>query len=273
MKQLLITALTAYVIATIHSILAFANKRLALERISQVSLAVGFIIHTISLVLDGIKDGRYPILFLDETLSFLSWTLVVTYALVIYRYRIQALGIFTLPLIALLTLAATITRETPNLNSSTVSNNVDSWFLPIHTTLLLFAYASFFVVFVAGVMYLLQERELKMKTFTGLFHRFPSLNTIDDIGSTATGIGFTLLTFGILTGMLWSSYRDGRIWHNDPKELFTIVTWLLYLVLVHYRYTAKWYGRKAAWLGVLGFALVLCTFLGTRLMGGYHVFG
>jgi ABC-type transport system involved in cytochrome c biogenesis permease subunit len=82
-----------------------------------------------------------------------------------------------------------------------------------------------------------------------------------------------LLTLGIVTGMIWSSVRDGRIWHNDPKEIFAVLTWLLYLLLLIYRSTANWRGRRAAWLGVVGFALVLCTFFGARLLGGYHVFG
>jgi len=51
------------------------------------------------------------------------------------------------------------------------------------------------------------------------------------------------------------------------------LTWLLYFTLLLYRSSAKWRGKNAAWLGVLGFALVLCTFFGTRLLGGYHVFG
>ena len=60
---------------------------------------------------------------------------------------------------------------------------------------------------------------------------------------------------------------------NDPKEIFAGLTWLVYLVLIIYRSTADWRGRRAAWLGVLGFALVLCTLFGTRLLGGYHKFG
>jgi ABC-type transport system involved in cytochrome c biogenesis permease subunit len=73
--------------------------------------------------------------------------------------------------------------------------------------------------------------------------------------------------------MIWSSSRSGRVWHNDPKEIFALLTWLLYFVLAVYRSTANWRGRRAAWLGVAGFALVLCTFFGARLLGGYHVFG
>jgi cytochrome c-type biogenesis protein CcsB len=272
MKPLLLTVLAAYVVAAIHAILAFVNKRRTLERITLGSLAFGFVLHTVALITDWTGEGRYPLFGLRETLSFLAWTLVVVYGLIIYRYRTQALGSFTLPLVAVLTFIASVTRDT-SAATGTVTDVNAAWLFPIHTTLLIFAYAAFFVVFIASVMYLLQERELKLKTFSAIFHRLPSLTTINDIATTTVGIGWTLLTLGILTGMVWSSSRDNRLWHNDPKEIFAALTWLLYLILILYRASAGWRGRRAAWMGVVGFALVLCTFLGARLLGGYHAFG
>jgi len=121
------------------------------------------------------------------------------------------------------------------------------------------------------VMYLWQERELRLKKFSAVFHRLPSLTTVDDIGATAASVGFTLLTVGILTGVIWSHARSGRMFHNDPIEFFALLTWVLYLTLLHYR--VQWRGRKAAWLGVAGFTLVLCTFAGAVVLGGFHVFG
>ncbi|MDX6693953.1 MAG: hypothetical protein QOF02_1556 [Blastocatellia bacterium] len=272
MKPLLLTVLSAYVVAAIHAILAFVNKRRTLERISILSLAAGFVLHTVALLADWIADGHYPLFGLRETLSFLAWTLAATYGFILYRYRTQALGSFTLPLIAVLVFIASVERDTGNAVSGTVESNGATWLVPFHATLLIFAYAAFFVVFVASIMYLLQERELKLKTFGAIFHRLPSLTTINDIATTTAGTGLTLLTLGIISGMLWSSSRDGRLWRNDPKEIFAALTWLLYSMLILYRATAGWRGRRAAWLGVVGFALVLCTFIGTRLMGGYHVF-
>ncbi len=273
MKPLLLSVLAAYVVAAIHAILAFVNKRRTLERVSLTALSIGFVLHTTSLIIDWVQDGRYPLFGIRETLSFLAWTLVATYGLTIYRYRsLVALGSFTLPLIAVLTFIATVARESSE-NGNVVAGTGASWLFPVHTTLLLFAYASFFVVFAASIMYLLQERELKLKTFSAIFHRLPSLTTVNEIATNAAGLGFTLLTLGLLAGMVWSSSRDGRLWHNDPKEIFAVLTWLLYLGLILYRSTAQWRGRRAAWLGVAGFALVLCTFFGARLLGGFHVFG
>ena len=120
------------------------------------------------------------------------------------------------------------------------------WLFPVHTTLFLFAYAAFFVVFLASIMYLLQERELKLKTFSAIFHRLPSLTTVNEIATSSTAIGLTLLTVGIATGMVWASSRYGRLWHNDPKEIFSALTWLLYLLLILYRSTG-WEWRDSPW--------------------------
>ena len=268
MKPILYVALAAYLVAAIHSLLAFINKRRAVARVSLIALACGFAAHTVAMITDWAGDGHYPLFHLHETISFLAWTLVVVYAAVFYRYRTQALSVFTLPLVALLLFASNFALGASGLDPARVTAGSAAWLFPVHTTLLLFAYASFFVAFAAGVMYLLQERELKLKTFSAIFHRLPSLTTVDDIGSNAASIGFTLLSLGIITGIIWSTARNGRMWHNDPIEIFALGTWVLYLTLLHYR--SQWRGRKAAWLGVAGFALVVCTFLGAFLMGGYH---
>lgn len=271
MKSLLLAALAAYLVAAIHAVLAFVNKRRAVERVAVSTLGIGFAAHTAALIVDWVQNGHYPLFGFRETLSFLAWTLVITYTLALYRYGTKALGALTLPLVSFLLLAAILVSDNNGATAVAVTDGVASWLFPVHTTLLIFAYASFFVAFAASVMYLWQERELKLKTFSSVFHRLPSLNTVDDIGATAAGIGFTLLSLGIISGVIWSSARTGKMWHNDPKEVFALLTWLLYLTMIHYR--AQWRGRKAAWIGVVGFALVVFTFLGTRLMGGYHVFG
>src|ERR1700704_4453317 len=272
MRSLLLAVLAAYLNAAIHSILAFVNKRRSLQRVAELSIAAGFVLHTAALIADWAINGHYPLFYLRETLSFLAWTLVAAYGLVLYRYRAQAVGAFTMPLVSVLTLIAIFIRS-GSAAASEANGLSATWLFPVHTTLLLFAYAAFFVVFMASVMYLLQERELKLKTFSAIFHRLPSLTTVNEIATSSAAIGLTLLTVGIATGMVWASSRDGRLWHNDPKEIFAALTWLLYVLLILYRSTSSWRGRKAAWMGVAGFALVLLTFFATRLMGGYHVFG
>jgi ABC-type uncharacterized transport system permease subunit len=270
MRSLLLAVLAAYLIAAIHSILAFVNKRRSLQRVAQWSLGLGFALHTTALIAEWVKDIHYPLFGFRETLSFLAWALVAGYALVLVGYRAQALGAFTMPLICIMTFIVLLISPDPNASAAAFST---TWLFPIHTTMLIFAYAAFFIVFMASVMYLLQERELKLKTFSAFFHRLPSLSTINEIATHAAAIGLTLLTLGLVAGMFWNWSLNGTMWRNDPKEIFAVLTWLLYFILAIYRSTANWRGRRAAWLGVLGFVLVLFTFLAAPLLGSYHVFG
>ena len=113
MKSLLLAAFAAYLIAAIHLILAFINKRRSVQRVAEWSIATGFILHTTALIADWAIDGHYPLVFLRETLSFLAWALVAAYALILYRYRTQALGVFTMPLICALTFIALLIKSDP----------------------------------------------------------------------------------------------------------------------------------------------------------------
>ncbi len=172
MRTLLVAVLVAYLNAAIHSILAFVNKRRSLQRVAEWSTAAGFVLHTVVLIADWYYDGHYPLFSLREALSFLAWALVALYSIVLYRYRAQAAGAFVMPLISVLTLVALLFGT----SSSAPATFSATWLFPIHTTLLIFAYAAFVIAFMASVMYLLQERELKLKTFSAIFHRLPALS-------------------------------------------------------------------------------------------------
>src|SRR3982750_971073 len=130
MRSLLLAVLAAYLIAAIHSILAFVNKRRSLQRVAQWSMAVGFILHTTVLIADWVIDGHYPLFFLRETLSFLAWALVALYSVVLYRYRAQALGAFTMPLISVLTFIALIINSDSGNAPAAFST---TWLFPIRS--------------------------------------------------------------------------------------------------------------------------------------------
>src|SRR5688500_2120800 len=128
MRSLLLAVLAAYLNAAIHSILAFVNKRRSLQRVAAWSIAVGFVLHTASLIADWVIDGHYPLFNLRETMSFLAWALVAVYAVVLYRYRAQALGVFTMPLVSILTFVSLILPTGPNETPAPFSA---TWLFPI----------------------------------------------------------------------------------------------------------------------------------------------
>src|SRR6267378_7132558 len=143
MKPLLLAVLAAYFVAAIHSVLAFVNKRRALQRVSDYSVIIGFGLHTAALAIDWAIDGRYPLLSLRETLSFLAWTIVAAYGVVLYRYGAQALGFVALPLVSVLTCVAMLIKTGSADTADHFSYASAKWLVPVHATLLSFAYAAF----------------------------------------------------------------------------------------------------------------------------------
>jgi ABC-type transport system involved in cytochrome c biogenesis permease subunit len=123
--------------------------------------------------------------------------------------------------------------------------------------------------FSASFLYLVQEKQLKTKKARLLFRRLPSLETLDDLNYRSLSWGFPLLTLGILSGAVWAQYAWGQFWLWEPRLVLSVLTWVLYALLLYYR-TAGWQGRRAAALTIICFAVLLVSFLGVRLLPGRH---
>ena len=78
--------------------------------------------------------------------------------------------------------------------------------------------------------------------------------------------GFGFLTLAIVTGFLWNHSLHGRYWTGDPKEWAALVAWLIYVAILVARWRGGWGGRRAAWLGIAGFAVVVFTFAWATLV-------
>lgn len=141
----------------------------------------------------------------------------------------------------------------------------------VHTLCTLLSYAAFLIAFVSGMLFLIQERQLKRKTMGLLFHRLPSLGTLDRINFLAIGVGFALLSIGAACGLIEVRLMRGRWWVGDAKEILTMVLWASYCVLWLLRLRATLRGHRVALLSMLGFSLVLFTFIGaSRWLPSMH---
>jgi len=99
----------------------------------------------------------------------------------------------------------------------------------------------------------------------------PSLELLDSTGYACIIAGFTLLTIGLVTGMIYAKLIWGKFWSWDPKEVWSVVSWLLYAVLLHQRITIGFRGRRAAIMAIIGFGALLFTFLGVNFfLKGHH---
>jgi cytochrome c-type biogenesis protein CcsB len=231
-------------------------------RLGRMFLLVGVILHAAGFAVRYAIAGYTPVTNLFESLSFFALAIAATFLVVEVRYNLRILGSFVAPLAFTFSIfAAFLPGEVAG-----VAPALNSYWLPIHVLLLFVGDAVFAVAFGAGIMYLLQEKQVKRKKMGAIFRRLPSLDVLDDINYRCLTIGFPLLTMGIITGSIWAEYAWGSYWSWDPKETWSLITWLLYAALLHGRLTVGWRGRKAAILAIVGFGAVLFTFLGVNLL-------
>jgi cytochrome c-type biogenesis protein CcsB len=131
----------------------------------------------------------------------------------------------------------------------------------------------FAVTFIAGIMYLIQEYQIKNKKFGSLYARLPSLETLDSISRHSLMYGFPLLTIGMITGAIYAQHALGSYWRWDPKEVWSLITWLLYAALLHERLAVGWRGRRAAFMAIFAFLVLIFSFVGVSVwLSDYHSF-
>jgi cytochrome c-type biogenesis protein CcsB len=181
----------------------------------------------------------------------------------------EAVGIILIP-VGILTL---IFKELHGSHEQIQEPILRAEWIYIHIPIMILSVATLGLTFLLAVCYLIQERQLKSRHPAFLFYRLPSLETCEDLAAKSLRFGFILLTLGILTGMVLSKTVNGRYWSWDYKEIWAVITWFLYAVLVQGRMLAAWRGRKAAYLAIIGFALMLFTFAGvSAIFKSYHAF-
>jgi cytochrome c-type biogenesis protein CcsB len=262
-------ALTFYFAATIIGIIELFKGIKTAEKIMLLSVVLGFALHTVNIAYRYFVGGHIPITNPHEATSFFTWCIVLLFLILEIRYKIGLLGSFIMPVVFVLMLSsAMLPREMKEL-----SPVLQSYWLGIHTLLAFLGNAAFAMAFGIGAMYLVQERYVKSKHPHGLFERLPSLQSLDEINYRLITIGFPLLTLAIITGALWAETAWGSYWRWDPREVWSLITWLIYAIVLHARLMAGWRGKRAAILSIIGFLTILIAFFGIKLLRkGLHVF-
>lgn len=220
-------------------------------------------VHTTAIVMRWVASyevghGHAPLSNLFESLVFFGWALALVYLVVERASKFKILGAFAMPLaffamLYALKLDPSIKPLLPALKSNWLIAHVITCFL---------GYAGFGVSCALGLMYL----------FTGQ-HRdknSPRALLLDDLIYQTVVVGFILLTAGIATGAIWAEAAWGRYWGWDPKETWSLITWLVYAALLHARMMRGWEGRRLAILSVVGFFCVLFTYFGVNYLPGLH---
>lgn len=240
-----------------------------LSRMATLIVSIGFTSHSLAILTRYVEAGYTPVTNLHESLSFFAWMIVGILLIANLKYKIKVLGAF-LTCIALILMLFALALPKEILPLAPV---LRSFWHPFHVTFAFLGNAIFTLAFCCGVIYLIQEHQLKSKKMGAIAKRLPSLKVLDDLNYQALTFGFPLLTLGIITGAVWAEYAWGRYWGWDPKETWSLITWFLYAAMLHQRLTLGWRGRKAAIMAIVGFMSLIFTFLGVNLLlPGLHAY-
>ncbi len=238
-------------------------------RCSYWILVTGFLFHTIFLGYRYYLLGVAPILDLKSALSFFAWSIICVYLIIQSRFKLMVLGSFVAPFAAFLMIISSAMPWT----KEPVKPVFKSLWLTIHVGTVFIGDALLAIAFLAAIMYLIQEYQIKQKRLGAIYSRLPSLATLDRINYYSIIYGFPFLTVGMITGSVYAQYALGRYWQWDPKEAWSLISWLFYAALLHQRIAVGWQGRRAAIMAIVCFSVLVFTFVGVSLlMGGYHSF-
>ncbi len=227
----------------------------------------GFFVHSIALALILIKAGHLPAGNLPGNLLIAGWAMAAAFIYFQFKFKLKVMGIFAAPLLGLIMVLVSGLNWKP-MPAGAIFNNF--WFV-LHIITIFSGEAMFALACAAGILYLIQEHAIKTKQRGFFFNRLPALERLDTAGYTCIAAGFTLLTIGLITGLVYARIVWGRFISWDPKEIWSGISWLIYAVLLHERLTVGWRGRKAAIWSIIGFAVLLFTFMGVNfLLEGHH---
>ena len=241
-----------YSLGLLHAVLTVIRRRERLFRVAMGAFALGSVFHVVSIIEQGLADGRCPVNNFFETMSLCSWILSAAFIVVYYRYKTESLSVFIFPLVFVMTMVASLSKPWTALDSPALRS---TWLIS-HVVFALLGYAALVVSAVAAIAYLFQERELKRKRPHGFYYRLPALGTLDDLVARSLGAGFVFITGGIVAGSIWGVLDSGTRWIADPRIGIAFITWAFYLAMVFFRVAAGWRGRKTA---ILSIAALVCS--------------
>jgi cytochrome c-type biogenesis protein CcsB len=242
-------------------------------RLASIVTLAGLLGQTLAVILRWIESydlgiGHAPLSNLYESLIFFAWTIVFLYLLIEWRTKNRSLGVFATPL-AFLAMAYASYSPTISSRIQPLVPALKSNWLIAHVLTCFFGYAAFGLAFGLSVMYLLKKRE-KPGGSNVFIRIIPESSILDDMSYQMVVIGFLLLTLGIITGSVWAHSAWGSYWSWDPKETWSLITWLVYAALLHSRMVRGWKGNKLALLSIIGFSCVLFTYFGVNYLAGLH---
>jgi len=235
-----------YATGLVHSMLVIVRRSSILYPAALATFRVGVVLHAVAIAELAMAYGRLPVDNVYETLCLCAFLIGLVFLFVEWRYRFSSTGVALFPLVFVMTLVAAMERPVASWPDVRLR---DAWLI-VHIILVLAGYAALLLTAVASVFYLIQERRLKTKSNWTLIEKLPPLATLDNLISSSMGLGFVLLTLGVIFAVTWAFIETGTRWISDPSVDLSLGTWALVLLMTFLRASAGWRGRKAAMMAL-----------------------
>jgi cytochrome c-type biogenesis protein CcsB len=252
-----------------------AGQRPLDERVGRAGLAVTYLgigLLLACIVLRGLATMRVPWGNMYEFINLTCMCGLIAGAIVLRRPQYRPLWVFLLlPVLILLTVSGRWLYT----NAAPVMPALQSYWLPIHVSVVSLGSGVFMVAGISSILFLLRTSKLGDPSAEGalarIVQRFPDPQTLDRIAYRTTIFAFPVFGFGVIFGAIWAEEAWGRYWGWDPKETVSFVAWVIYAAYLHARSTAGWRDRKAAWINVAGFvAMIFNLFFVNLVTVGLH---
>ncbi|WP_431235056.1 c-type cytochrome biogenesis protein CcsB [Mycolicibacterium psychrotolerans] len=247
-----------------------ADERIGTAGLSLVYLGIALLF--VCIVLRGLATARVPWGNMYEFINLTSFCGLIAASIVLRKPQYRALWVFVLvPVLILLTVSGRWLYT----NAAPVMPALQSYWLPIHVSVVSLGSGVFLVAGVASILFLLKMSSLADPGREGrlaqIVERLPDAQTLDRIAYRTTIFAFPIFGFGVIFGAIWAEEAWGRYWGWDPKETVSFIAWVVYAAYLHARSTAGWRDKKAAWINVVGFvAMVFNLFFINLVTVGLH---
>jgi len=222
-----------------------------MQRVSTYLLILALILHTIVLALRMMETGHAPIARRFETLLFFSWSIAILNTILLFRYRLRTTDTLTIPVIFLALLLAAFSDS----GVYPLPLALKTWWFEIHVVTSFFAYALFTLAAAAGAIYLFRE-----KAGTSA-----ELGIYQNITYRSILWGFTFFSGSMLLGAIWGYLAWGSYWLWESKSAASLLLWFYYVGVLHTRMVKGCGGKTVSVLAIVGFALVMFTYLGVSI--------
>ena len=250
-----------YAIAAVLMGVSFARTDGRLSMVASLSLAGGLLLHATAIFAFVTQWRELPLVGLGPSLSTLGFLIGIGTLIASTLGHARTVGLVLIPVVVLLVGVAAGVGVRPA-GEPLAFQSV--WFV-LHVVFAFVGYVGLTVAFAAGLMYLLQFRELKSKHFGAIFRFFPPLETLDRLGRLGLLAGFPFLTLALLVGWAWSTRFQGIATPENPKLLWVIVSWFAFVGAFGARLGGGRRGHRAAVASVIGFVVVVVFYLVLRV--------